>query len=69
MQEPISHTHRLHCGVVHARAMIEGRDAGRSAVAYQVILEPGILGQFREFESPRVHTGKIFAGTVVTCTN
>ena len=24
-------------------------------VAYQVILEPGI-GQFREFESPRVHT-------------
>ena len=26
-------------------------------VAYQVILEPGI-GQFREFESPRVHTGK-----------
>ena len=24
-------------------------------VAYQIILEPGI-GQFREFESPRVHT-------------
>ena len=24
-------------------------------VAYQVILEPGI-GQFREFESPQVHT-------------
>ena len=24
-------------------------------VAYQVIVEPGI-GQFREFESPRVHT-------------
>ena len=24
-------------------------------VAYQVILEPGI-GQFREFESPRMHT-------------
>ena len=24
-------------------------------LAYQVILEPGI-GQFREFESPRVHT-------------
>ena len=24
-------------------------------VAYEVILEPGI-GQFREFESPRVHT-------------
>ena len=24
-------------------------------VAYQVILEPG-RGQFREFESPRVHT-------------
>ena len=24
-------------------------------VAYQVILEPGVLGQFREFESPRVH--------------
>ena len=27
----------------------------RSPVAYQVILEPGI-GQFRELESPRVHT-------------
>ena len=26
-----------------------------ASVAYQVILEPGI-GQFREFESPRVHT-------------
>ena len=26
-------------------------------MAYQVILEPGI-GQFREFESPRVHTRK-----------
>ena len=26
-------------------------------MAYQVILEPGI-GQFREFESPRVHTSK-----------
>ena len=25
-------------------------------VAYEVILEPGIIGQFREFESPRVHT-------------
>ena len=25
-----------------------------ASVAYQVILEPGI-GQFREFESPRVH--------------
>ena len=25
------------------------------SVAYQVILEPGI-GQFREFEFPRVHT-------------
>ena len=24
-------------------------------VTYQVVLEPGI-GQFREFESPRVHT-------------
>ena len=30
-------------------------------VACQVILEPGI-GQFREFESPRVHTYK-FVGT------
>ena len=30
-------------------------------MAYQVILEPGI-GQFREFESPRVHTHK-FVGT------
>ena len=29
-------------------------EAGRG-VAYQVILEPGI-GQFREFEPPRVHT-------------
>ena len=25
-------------------------------VAYQVILEPGIIGQFREFEPRRVHT-------------
>ena len=32
-------------------------------VAYQVILEPGI-GQFREFESPRVHTYSYkFVGT------
>ena len=30
-------------------------------VAYQVILEPGI-GQFREFESPRVHTRVISCG-------
>ena len=29
--------------------------AGRPGGAYQVILEHGI-GQFREFESPRVHT-------------
>ena len=28
-------------------------------LAYQVILEPGIIvGQFREFESPRVNTRK-----------
>ena len=25
-------------------------------MAYQVFLEPGIIGQFREFESPCVHT-------------
>ena len=25
-------------------------------VAYQVILEPGIIGPFREFEPRRVHT-------------
>ena len=25
-------------------------------VAYQVIFDPGILGQFREFEPRRVHT-------------
>ena len=31
-------------------------------MAYQVILEPGI-GQFREFESPRVHTRVKFVGT------
>ena len=32
-------------------------------VAYQVILEPGI-GQFREFESPRVHANSYkFVGT------
>ena len=31
-------------------------------MAYQVILEPGI-GQFREFESPRVRTGITFRGT------
>ena len=30
-------------------------------VAYQVILEPGI-GQFREFESPGVHTIKATVG-------
>ena len=31
-------------------------------VAYEVILEPGIIGQFREFKSPRVHTRKISRG-------
>ena len=39
-------------------------------VAYQVILEPGI-GQFREFESPRVHTRinswGIFLAHKLTC--
>ena len=25
-------------------------------VAYQVILDPGIIGQFREFEPPAMHT-------------
>ena len=41
-------------------------------VAYQVILEPGI-GQFREFESPRVHMGVHmwykFVVTFFLCTN
>ena len=32
-------------------------------VAYQVILEAGIIDQFREFECPRVHTRKKFVGT------
>ena len=36
-------------------------------VAYQVILEPGI-GQFREFESPRVHTRINWRGLFL-CTN
>ena len=39
-------------------------------VACQVILEPGI-GQFREFESPRVHTRKksrgLFLAHKLTC--
>ena len=39
-------------------------------VAYQVILEPGI-GQFREFESPRVHTRvnswELFLAHKLTC--
>ena len=39
-------------------------------VAYQVILEPGI-GQFREFESPRVHTRvnswRLFLAQKLTC--
>ena len=33
-----------------------------ATVAHQVILGPGI-GQFREFESPRVHTRIKFVGT------
>ena len=37
----------LECGVVLFKAV--------APVAYQVILGPGI-GQFREFEFPRVHT-------------
>ena len=32
-------------------------------MAYQVILEPGI-GQFREFESPRVRTRIVLRGAV-----
>ena len=28
-------------------------------MAYEVILEPGTIGQFREFESPRVHSTRI----------
>ena len=32
-------------------------------VAYQVTLEPGIIGRFREFEPLRVHTRYIFVGT------
>ena len=39
-------------------------------VAYQVILEPGI-GQFREFEPPRVHTRinsmRLFLAHKLTC--
>ena len=34
---------------------MEIHDKSVAPVAYQVILEPGI-NQFREFESPRVHT-------------
>ena len=37
-------------------------------VVYQVILEPGI-GQFREFESPRVRTRIYLLGTFCLCTN
>ena len=46
--------------------------AGRPPVEYQVIiLEPGI-GQFREFESPRVNTrinlvGTFFCAQILTC--
>ena len=36
-------------------------------VAYQVVLEPGI-GQFREFESPRVHT-RINSHSFFLCTH
>ena len=36
-------------------AISRGAAYAVAPVAYQVILEPGI-GQFREFESPRVHT-------------
>ena len=32
-------------------------------MAYQVVLESGIIGQLREFESPRVRTRIIFRGT------
>ena len=39
--------------LVSLDALYEPKPA--APVAYQVILEPGI-GQFREFESPRVHT-------------
>ena len=35
--------------------LVDVYSAPVAPVAYQVILEPG-LGQFREFESPRVHT-------------
>ena len=41
-------------------------------VAYQIILEPGV-GQFREFESPRVHTRlnswDFFLAHKLTCGN
>ena len=37
-------------------------------VAYQVILESGI-GQFREFESPRVHILLYIHGDFFLCTN
>ena len=38
-----------------------------AAVAYQVIHEPGI-GQFREFESPQVHT-RIHSSGLFLCPN
>ena len=34
------------------------RDMPVAPMAYQVILEPGKIGQFRALESPRVHTRK-----------
>ena len=44
-----------------------GRSRSVAPVAYQVILDPGI-GRFREFESPRLHTGIISWGFFL-CTN
>ena len=57
-------------------AQTEHRTAVRiypvAPVAYQVILEP-VIGQFREFEPPRVHTGMnsggLFLVHKLTCGN
>ena len=54
--------------VARVRVPMGGVSVGVAPVAYQVILEAGI-GQFREFEPPRVHTilvlirGDFFLGT------
>ena len=45
--------------------LLQGK--GGAPVAYQVILEPGI-GQFREFEPPRVHSRIYSWGDFFLCT-